>query len=246
MLESIGVVGASILTDIASYFTVPSMGGLYSVPSIANPALAVIASLFNVGMPIFPDKYEENGGNEIGEQVLVGGLDFSGVSLNSSVGALTRVMDNVVVQPRTWKIHGYMGINLEHSRSMRFVVGGMFTWPIINSFVQKFGRSMLNQAIKKYIRYITQARYPFKFTTADGDTIPALVKSYSFKDESENLNWVDVDLELREFCAIGLKPDGTQEVIGGMDSEFNLFPSPANMARGALKAVGLGVAKVTA
>lgn len=211
MLNGLGAFETT-MSAIASYFTVPTLGGLYHSSSGFSKVLSVAADLFSIGMPIYPDKYEEGGGTEIGTQTLVGGMDDSEGGSLDKVGALTRIMDNVVVMPRTWRIHGYMGVDIEGGGLARTVMTGGGTLPGI---ITKFGREALGLAIKSYIKYVADARRPFKFTTEDGETVPALIQSYAIKAEPDNLNWIDVDLQIQEFRFVGLTADGKNMVIGG-------------------------------
>lgn len=227
---------ATAFSGVASYFSVPTLGGLYKVPKSVDlgPLFTAILDLFSIGMPVYPDKYEESGGTEIGTQVLVGGMDGSDAG---AVGALTKIMDNVVVRPRSWKIHGFIGLNLENQGVLR--VGATFGGlPFITSFVRQFGRELLNLGIKRYLRYVTEARRPFKFTTADGETIPALIQSYRVNEEADNLNWVDVDLDIMEFRFVGLSPEGDQVVIGS-GSDVSAMSNLKQLTRATLSVVGM-------
>lgn len=231
---------ATTFTNIASYFTVPTLGGLYSQTPLSGLAkvLGAAADMFSIGMPIYPDKYEESGGNEIGTQVLVGGMDGS-VGMESSTGALSKIMDNTVVNPRTWRIHGYIGVNIENDSLLGIAAGaGAVGLPVLSHFNASFGREALNLVIRKYLKFISDARRPFKFTTSDGETVPALVQSYAIRNEANNLNWVDVDLQLQEFRFVGLSNDGQQMVIGG-GSWGSVGSMVKQLARASVKTIGL-------
>lgn len=265
MLGSAAIFAAGLNT-IASYFSVPSIGNLYT-PSKQNAAsfgdalsawVKKVMDFFQIGVPIYPDKYEEKGGNEIGTQVLIGGIG-SGNSEDSAqqgamdaksestsaTGALVKIMDNVVTNPRSWVIHGYMGLNIEDMG----VVGQQLTslggimGPFMTSFVQKFGRETLNNIMKKHLQIVSEARRPFRFTTCNGETLPALIKSYSVKNVPENLNWIEVDLEIQEFRFIALLSNNEQEMIGGVNGIYNT-PQDAlrQLSRGTLKNLNFAVA----
>lgn len=245
---------------MASYFSVPSIGGLYTAQTDATTAGAAfmafikkVQDFFSIGLPIYPDKYEEKGGNEIGSQILVGGvgngtnnfLKNDAKSESSSVtGALVKVMDNVVVNPRTWNIHGYMGINVENSRVLQVASGLNIPSTFLNSFLAQFGRETLNSLMKKYLRYVSEARRPFKFTTAEGETLAALIKNYSLKNVPENLNWIEVDLEIQEFRFIALLSNNEQEMVGGVNGLYNSSADAAKqLSRSALKTIGIRVSR---
>lgn len=250
MLTSNTMISTAI-TNLASLFSLPSIGSLYSPEENAAESGMTFAvfwkkvmDFFQVGVPIYPDKYEEKGGNEIGTQVLVGGigsgnsdLKTSGSQSSSATGALVKIMDNIVATPRSWVIHGYMGINFENMETTKAVTGAM-TPAFLTNFVEQFGRITLNGLIKKYVEYISEARRPFKFNTSDGETVPALIKNYSVKKVAENQNWVEVDLEIHEFRFIALTSNNEQEMIGGVDS---MYSSPKDtlkqMARSSVKAL---------
>lgn len=242
----------STITNIASYFTVPSLGSLYApedmLQNMNNPASLVfkkILDFLKVGIPIYPDKYEEKGGNEIGTQVLVGGVgdgnsenqasdDVSKTSTKTATGALVKIMDNIVANPRSWVIHGYMGINLENMEVTKAITGSI-TPPFLTSFIEKFGRGVLNGLMKKYLEYISEARRPFKFYTASGETVASLIKSYSIRSVAENLNWVEVDLEIQEFRFIALLSNNEQEMVGGVNSMYTSAKDTLkSLARGAV------------
>ena len=228
------------LQNVASMFTVPTLGGVYKQSVFSDAMMQKIVDFFSVGIPVYPDSYEETGGNEIGTQVLIGGVgtDTSGVA--EMVGALTKVMDNVVVNPRTWKIHGYIGINIENSLVAQKVSGFGGVLPFFSNFVRIFGRETLNSILKRYMQYVSESRKPFKFTPADGDPIPALYKSYTIKSVPENLNWVEVDLEIQEFRFVALLDDNKQEIVGGMDGVFGSKAGFAKrLSRSAFKTIAV-------
>lgn len=246
---------STAITNIASVFSVPSIGSLYS-PNESTAAggmtFAVfwrkMLDFFKVGIPVYPDKYEEKGGNEIGTQVLVGGVgegnsngkmggNTTGSSSSTATGALVKIMDNIVATPRSWVIHGYMGINLENMEFTKAITAA--TNPaFLTSFIEQFGRITLNSLIKRYLEYISEARRPFKFNTADGETVAALIKNYSVKYVAENQNWVEVDLEIQEFRFIALLSNTQQDMIGGVNSLYN-GPKDTlkQLSRGAVKAI---------
>lgn len=249
---------ATSLQNIASYFSIPTIGGLYykdktfSAIRESNDYATLVKKLldvFQIGVPIYPDKYEETGGNEIGEQVLVGGVEgvepSEGEQNNqpTAVGALYKIMDNVVVNPRKWIIHGYIGINIENSTVLGIASGLNIPNPFFSSFLRTFGRETLNNVLKRTIQYISEARRPFKFTTVNGETLPALINKYSVKVVPENQNWVEVDLELQEFRFLALLGSNRQETIGGVSG---IYSSPQDalrqLGRSTLKSIAIKVA----
>lgn len=212
-----------------------------------------IMDFFKIGIPIYPDKYELKGGSDIGEQVLVGGIGTDDETETDVTGALVKVADNIVVTPRIWVMHGYIGLNLEHGGMISAALGmaGSFiatsglsvidkVGGMLQSFINKFGRNMFNSTMQKMFEIISEARRPFKFTTADGETVPALIKSYSIKKAAENQNWIEIDLEVQEFRYIALMQDGSQAAIGGRKQ---LFASGRDalmqIGRTALKSIAL-------
>ena len=234
---------SSDLFGIGSYFTIPTIGGLYTAkaPTSTNSVVQkVLSNLFKIGIPIYPDKYEESGGNEISQQVLVGGLGSDstlGQPNQDIAGALVKVADNIVVNPRVWKIHGYTGVNLNNQlgQMAQEVVNAIPSSNVFKSMVMQFGVEVVNQVFKGAIQYIAEARRPFKFNTKDGETIPCLFKSYNVTSVAENQNFVEVDLEIQEFRFIALadSADGKQEQVGGVTGAFNM----AKLGRCALKSL---------
>ena len=236
-LRDLKTLVSSNLAGISQYFCLPTIGGLYS-PTNSNEALASIAQLLDMikfGIPIYPDVYEESGGNDISEQVLVGGIgsDATGNAQpgDDITGALVKVADNIVVNPRKWRIHGYMGFNTNTTAGRFF--NGLIGEATVQSFVTKFGRDTLNNTFKQTLQYISEARRPFKFHTREGETIPCLIKSYNVKTIVENNNFVEVDLEIQEFRFLALTGDenGNQTTVGGITSPFNV----SNIGRTALR-----------
>lgn len=242
MLASLGAFSTTV-KNIASYFSVPTIGNLYykktgPIGSVnALEQIKRLMDLFQIGIPVYPDKYEKRGGNEIGQQVLVGGIgtDTSeGIGVNTDVtGALVKVADNIVVSPRIWVIHGYTGLNLENGGIVSSALGmaGQFVGTsglnlipqvagALSTFVQKFGRETFNNVMTKALEYISSARRPFKFTTAEGETVPAIIKSYAVKKAAENLNWVELDLEIQEFRYIALTQGSEQVSAGGVNGIY--------------------------
>lgn len=230
----------SNFTGVAQYFNLPTIGGLYSTQkSITdNPTLKMVIQMldmFKFGIPIYPDVYEENGGNDISEQVLVGGIgsdSASGALPGSDVaGALVKVADNIVVNPRKWRIHGYTGFNT--NTSLEHIIDGIVPEATLQSFITKFGRDTLNNTLRQTLQYISEARRPFKFNTREGETIPCLIKSYNIKTVAENANFVELDLEIQEFRFLALMGSDsiTQTVIGGVNSVFSV----AKLGRTALR-----------
>lgn len=260
MLASLGAFATSV-SNIASYFTIPTIGNLYyhksaSIGSAdAAEQIKRLMDMFQIGIPIYPDKYEKKGGNEIGQQVLVGGIgtdkpDQAGANTDVT-GALVKVADNIVVNPRTWTIHGYIGVNIENggivSRALQ--MAGQFAGSAglnmipevagaLNSFITKFGRETFNNVMTSAFEYISEARRPFRFTTIEGETIPCLIKSYSVHKVAENLNWVEVDLEIQEFRYIALLQNSEQAAIGGVTGIYSSgMDAVRQCGRSALKAV---------
>lgn len=246
MLLNLGMFQSTV-ANLASYFSIPTIGALYSVPDETNNVTEFFQKLtdfFKIGIPVYPDKYEEKGGNQIGEQVLVSGLGTDkpeGAGSGANVtGALVKVADNIVVTPRAWVIHGYIGFKMDG------MIGGTFgsfpsaiPVPALASFLQTFGRETLNDLMKRCLRYISEARRPFKFYTTDGESVPSLIKNYNLKQVAENQNWVEVDLEIQEFRCIALTKDG-QESVGGVKGLYSSASGfAAQMGRSALKVLAL-------
>ena len=238
-LNGLKALASSNLAGVSQYFSLPTIGRLYS-PLPNNKALAFIVQLldmFKFGIPIYPDVYEESGGNDISEQVLVGGIgsDATGNAKpgDDITGALVKVADNIVVNPRKWRIHGYMGYNTNTSAGHFF--NGLIGEANIQSFITKFGRDTLNNTFKQTLQYISEARRPFRFHTREGETIPSFIKSYTVKTVAENNNFVEVDLEIQEFRFLALAGDekGNQTSVGGITSPFNV----SNLGRTALRAI---------
>ena len=233
------------LLGIGSYFTIPTIGGLYTAKKLTSTnsvVQKVLSNLFKIGIPIYPDKYEESGGNEISQQVLVGGLGTGATDADTTdvvAGALVKVADNIVVNPRVWKIHGYTGVKLDNQlgQMTQDVVNAIPSSNVFKSMIMQFGVEVVNQVFKGAIQYIAEARRPFKFNTKDGETIPCLFKSYNVTSVAENQNFVEVDLEIQEFRFIALSqsPKGDVEPVGGVTGPFNV----AKLGRCALKSLVL-------
>lgn len=255
MLAGLGVFSTEF-KNMASYFSIPTIGSLYQSKANLTGSLKEefisfvkkVQDFFSAGIPIYPDKYEERGGNEIGTQVLVGGVGngnsntLTGKEDNQDAvtGALVKIMDNVVVNPRTWIIHGYMGINIENSIVLQTGRAMNIPNPILSSFLTTFGRETLNSLMKKYLKFVSEARRPFKFTTTDGETVPCLIKSYSLKNVAENLNWCEVDLEIQEFRFLALLSDNEQEMVGGVKGLYTSAKDAARqLSRSALKSLAM-------
>lgn len=233
MLANFGAF-STVLQNLASFFSIPTIGTLYYKKSTSigeAPAMEQIKRImdfFKIGIPIYPDQYEVVGGNNIGEQILIGGIGTDDETETDVTGALVKVADNIVVNPRVWKMHGYIGLNLESGGIISgalgmagsfLATGGLNMLPkvggMLDSFIKAFGREMFNETMVKLFENISQARRPFKFTTANGETLPALIKSYTIKKMAENQNWIEIDIEVQEFRYIALLQDGSQVAIGG-------------------------------
>lgn len=245
-LSNLKALTSSNLTGIAQYFNLPTIGGLYNPKKdnfeatseasakLRNNILNML-DMFKIGIPIYPDVYEESGGNDISEQVLVSGLGSASAegSLpgDDVAGALVKVADNIVVRPRNWKIHGYMGFNI--NTRLGQIENGLIPEATLQSFITKFGRDTLNSTFKQTLQYISEARRPFKFNTREGETIPCLIKSYTIKTAAENNNFIEIDIELQEFRFLALAEDenGGLAAIGGVTSSFN----PTTLGRTALR-----------
>ena len=237
-----GLSGVKAITTSNAYglgqlFNLPSIGGLYYPQKTGSKVVTMLLNIFKFGIPIYPDAYEESGGNEISEQVLVGGIGSANSAEGSPgddiAGALVKVADNIVVNPRKWRIHGYTGLNT--NTKLGQIMQGLIPEATLQSFVNKFGRDTLNSALKQTLEYIAEARRPFKFNTRDGETIPCLVKSYNIKTTAENGNFVELDIELQEFRFLALTDDGEMDPSGGVTTTFN----PAQLGRSALRAIAL-------
>lgn len=234
-LSGLKALTSSNLVGMGQYFNLPTIGGLYSIPKRSLTSFEItileVLDMFKFGIPIYPDTYEESGGNDISEQVLVGGIgsDSPEHSLPGAdvAGALVKVADNIVVNPRKWRIHGYTGFNFNTAEAHKgvFQKASQELMPdvVLQSFISKFGRDTLNATLKKSIQYISEARRPFKFNTRDGETVPCLIKSYNIKNVAENSNFVELDLEIQEFRFLALTGDeaGNIKSVGGITSTFS-------------------------
>lgn len=245
-LDGMKAFTSSNLAGVGQYFNLPTIGGLYSPPKTQPnkfwSAVLQVLDIFKFGIPIYPDVYEEMGGNDISEQVLVGGIGSDSAENKNPgadiAGALVKVADNIVVNPRKWRIHGYTGFNT-NTVAGQTVSGfsmagiGIRPEPVLQSFIIKFGKDTLNTVFKQTLQYISEARRPFKFNTREGETIPCLIKSYSVKTSAENNNYIELDLEIQEFRFLALTGDeeSNQTAVGGVNSVFSV----AKLGRTALR-----------
>ena len=205
------------IVNVTSFFTLPSIGALYRDVGDTERVgfsrfLYAVFDFLKLGFPVYTDHFEEIIANNIGEQVLVAGVENSnsGGFSGNDAGILHEVADNIVPEPRKWSMHGYLGYSSNNifanvTRMIPFNIG---------SFINKFGRETLLSAIKEYVRFLANARKPFKFTTPEGETIPALIKDGKFTNKAENKNFIEVDLEIQEFRYLGIV-DKEGQFVGG-------------------------------
>ena len=106
-------------------------------------------------------------------------------------------------------MHGYLG----YSSNNIFADVTRMT-PIIGNIIEKFGRETYLSIVKEYVRFLANARKPFKFTTPEGESIPALLKDCKFSNKAENKNFIEVDLEIQEFRYLGIV-DKEGQFVGG-------------------------------
>lgn len=241
-LNGLKALTSSNYAGLGQYFNLPAIGSLYAPPSDDKTFQAIMLKMidmFKMGIPIYPDVYEESGGNDISEQVLVGGIgsDAAGGAKSGAdiTGALVKVADNIVVNPRKWRIHGYTGFNTNTTTG--HFAKGLIGEATLASFITKFGRDSLNNTFKQTLQYISEARRPFKFYTREGETIPCLIKSYTIKTAAENSNFIEVDLEIQEFRFLALIGDEkmNQTSVGGITSPFDV----SSLGRTALRSITL-------
>lgn len=205
------------IVNVTSLFTLPSIGALYSDVDATEKVgfskfLFFALDFLKLGFPVYTDNFEETVTNNIGEQVLVAGVENSNIGSFSAnnAGILHKIADNIVPEPRKWPMHGYLGYS---SNNIFANVTRMI--PLnFGSFIEKFGRETLLSIIKEYIRFLANARKPFKFTTPEGETVPALIKYYKFSNKAENKNFIEVDLEIQEFRYLGIVK-GEGQFVGG-------------------------------
>lgn len=237
VLSGLKALTSSNLLGLGQYFNLPTIGGLYSNKKrlTENKVFNAMLDMFKFGIPLYPDVYEETGGNEISEQVLIGGIGSDspeeGNPDSDVTGALVKVADNIVVNPRKWRIHGYTGLNL--NTKIGQVINGLIPEATLQSFITKFGRDTLNSLFKQTLQYLSEARRPFKFNTREGETVPCLLRSYTVKTVAENNNFVELDLELQEFRFLALTDGNKQKKVGGITSNFNV----TQLGRTALKSL---------
>jgi hypothetical protein len=212
------------IVNVTSFFTLPSIGALYRDVGDTERVgfsrfLYAAFDFLKLGFPVYTDHFEEIVANNIGEQVLVAGVENSnsgGFGANDA-GILHKVADNIVPEPRKWSMHGYLGYS---SNNIFANVTRMI--PVnIGSFIDKFGRETLLSAIKEYVRFLANARKPFKFTTPEGESVPALIKDCKFSNKAENKNFIEVDLEIQEFRYLGVVKDEGQYVGGNYNYGIN-------------------------
>ena len=212
------------IVNVTSLFTLPSIGALYSDVNATEKVgfskfLFFALDFLKLGFPVYTDNFEETVSNNIGEQVLVAGVENSnnGSFSANNAGILHKVADNIVPEPRKWSMHGYLGYS---SNNIFANVTRMI--PLnFGSFIDKFGRETLLSIIKEYVRFLANARKPFKFTTPEGETVPALIKDCKFSNKAENKNFIEVDLEIQEFRYLGIVKEEGQFVGGNYNYGIN-------------------------
>ena len=212
------------IVNVTSLFTLPSIGALYSDVDDTEKVgfskfLFFALDFLKLGFPVYTDNFEETVSNNIGEQVLVAGVENSNIGSFSAnnAGILHKVADNIVPEPRKWSMHGYLGYS---SNNIFANVTRMI--PLnFGSFIDKFGRETLLSIIKEYVRFLANSRKPFKFTTPEGETIPALIKDCKFSNKAENKNFIEVDLEIQEFRYLGIVKEEGQFVGGNYNYGIN-------------------------
>ena len=213
------------LVNVTSYFTLPSIGALYRDLDNSDRVglsrfLFMAVDFLKLGFPVYTDHFEEIVANNIGEQILVAGVENSnsgGFSANDA-GILHKVADNIVPEPRKWSMHGFLG----YASNNIFADVRRTQMPLgLGNFVVKFGRETLLSTIKEYVRFLANARKPFKFTTPEGESVPALIKDCKFSNKAENKNFIEVDLEIQEFRFLGVVKDEGQYVGGNYNYGIN-------------------------
>lgn len=213
------------LVNVTSYFTLPSIGALYRDTDDTERIglsrfLFMAIDFLKLGFPVYTDHFEEIVANNIGEQVLVAGVENSnsGGFSGNDAGILHKVADNIVPEPRKWSMHGFLG----YASNNIFADVRRTQMPLgLGNFVVKFGRETLLSTIKEYVRFLANARKPFKFTTPEGETIPALIKDCKFSNKAENKNFIEVDLEIQEFRYLGVVESEGQFVGGNYNYGIN-------------------------
>ena len=212
------------IVNVTSLFTLPSIGALYSDVDATEKVgfskfLFFALDFLKLGFPVYTDNFEETVSNNIGEQVLVAGVENSNIGSFSAnnAGILHKVADNIVPEPRKWSMHGYLG----YSSNNIFANVTRIIPLNFGSFIDKFGRETLLSIIKEYVRFLANARKPFKFTTPEGETVPALIKDCKFSNKAENKNFIEVDLEIQEFRYLGIVKEEGQFVGGNYNYGIN-------------------------
>ena len=213
------------LVNVTSYFTLPSIGALYRDISVTERVglskfMFMAIDFLKLGFPVYTDHFEEVVANNIGEQVLVAGVENSnnGSFSANNAGILHKVADNIVPEPRRWSMHGFLG----YASNNIFADVRRTQMPLgLGNFVVKFGRETLLSIIKEYVRFLANARKPFKFTTPEGETIPALIRDCKFSNKAENKNFIEVDLEIQEFRYLGVVEKEGQYVGGNYNYGIN-------------------------
>ena len=213
------------LVNVTSYFTLPSIGALYRDTDDSERVglsrfLFMAIDFLKLGFPVYTDHFEEIVANNIGEQVLVAGVENSnsGGFSGNDAGILHKVADNIVPEPRKWSMHGFLG----YASNNIFADVRRTQMPLgLGNFVVKFGRETLLSTIKEYVRFLANARKPFKFTTPEGETVPALIKDCKFSNKAENKNFIEIDLEIQEFRYLGVVESEGQYVGGNYNYGIN-------------------------
>ena len=213
------------LVNVTSYFTLPSIGALYRYTDDSERVglsrfLFMAIDFLKLGFPVYTDHFEEIVANNIGEQVLVAGVENSnsGGFSGNDAGILHKVADNIVPEPRKWSMHGFLG----YASKNIFADVRRTQMPLgLGNFVVKFGRETLLSTIKEYVRFLANARKPFKFTTPEGETVPALIKDCKFSNKAVNKNFIEIDLEIQEFRYLGVVESEGQYVGGNYNYGIN-------------------------
>lgn len=211
---------ADITSNAKALFTLPTIGLPTSIVSeLQGGWKKILDALSSVGLargiPIYSNKQQELGQNNIGDQIMLRAGE-----LGTQV-----VTDNIAPLPREWKIEGYVACpyNVRHNN-------------VVNYYITASNSILIVQAIKNYFRYLRTLRAPFQFITREGEIIDVLMQNYTFTDEPESEWATRIDLHLKEYIALGVGQDAYS--ISNLPSFGGIFGQSAQYATAGTKVIG--------
>lgn len=186
-----------------------------AIEAMGSPLALLKPSVLVTGLPIYPSAFSEKGTVQIGTQVIVTTIGGTDGTISS-----TTMIDNVAPQPRRWTVEGYLAQFSDSQGDLLMQANNSPALRYATAALAPVTTSVYLAAAKQYIRYLKDARCPFKFRTDTGSKETVILADYEFVSHADITNAQHVKLSLVEYVALSATLPSATDASGYSSSEL--------------------------